>query len=377
MLNTLTSLEMFAFQLQEILYFFYLIPIPFKFNEGFTKVNISKERSTWILWGGSMTIMFIYGLVQAFSIVRYTFFCPLDEFELVHKIVLTLGTTMVLGGSVLTLVALRDITTFVSGFNEMLKLNLNVENCKVIGTATAPFFVTGIALSMNWDGTYFILEEVLTHPFNRTQLEILTSLGIRGIPLFLISLETARGGSFCFSIFILTIAKFIRVTNCLLSSELGFDSLFRFQLHQRLVLKKIQGLLFATNHLCLFVVFWITVASLCISLKGGGGTIPTVIWYCAILIANFLIVGISILLPDVARTCDSCKTVVENCQVSTRSKYKVWKTKTQGINFRKAVSMIPIRIPYGSFYIIGLEFAVDYFTLIMLRTVDAILIEEL
>ncbi|CAL8121122.1 unnamed protein product [Orchesella dallaii] len=328
-------------------------------------------------------------------LIPYGSFYTID-FEVIKGTFLFLTTSLVLVECGLQLLALTDIAGTVSGFNEMLKLVSKIERYikQKEGKVTCQSDIYGCLLcvtiacvvimlpcvccgSLIWnvDGPYFVIENMLTETAIRSRTEKLVGLICRAVILLAVSLEAARSFSFGFCCLMVLSAKFVKSTEYLLSHGLTVDYAIRFQLQQTLALIKLEMVMVPTFYFGLFVLFWTTVGLQCICLMGGN-KVPTYVLYCTVLVLILFIVGQSIMLPDIGRASDNGKKVVQNCELVARRCYFQLPTTSRASTLKRAEAMIPVQIPYGRFYAVDLEFVVNYFTLILLRTVDAILIFE-
>lgn len=62
----------------------------------------------------------------------------------------------------------------------------------LLGCALTPIFITGMAIFLNWDCYYFILEEYLPDPHYRGTTTILVALALRTVVVFLCAAEMSR-----------------------------------------------------------------------------------------------------------------------------------------------------------------------------------------
>ncbi|CAL8076232.1 unnamed protein product [Orchesella dallaii] len=80
--------------------------------------------------------------------------------------------------------------------------------------------------------------------------------------------------------------------------------------------------------------------------------------------------------PKLAKVCDDHATMIELHQRYVQELFTNGKRRhREGLrDIKRARSMVPMKFRYGGFYWIGKDFMVEYFTLMLLRSFDAVLI---
>lgn len=236
-----------------------------------------------------------------------------------------------------------------------------------------PFAATFAALYTSYDVTYLIFNDILTDPYQRGLTEILLQFFMRAFIIFSIALETARTGTFFGCCIMVGIDIFAKIQEMLRSRVKSFDYFHIIYTHQRVLLSPIQDWLNLIIYLCLSLIFWVTVSSCWVCAKCYG-KVHWPLYYFAVLGALFLIFSLVLLLPQSVHAVEITKEVVKLHFQQVRENYSKKKSRGGLLQLKQARAIAPIRFWYGPFWVIGKKFVMEYFSLILLRSFDAILI---
>jgi len=237
----------------------------------------------------------------------------------------------------------------------------------------SPFPIALMAIYSHFDSTYYFLEYMLSHPVNRSVQEIILGVVIRVTILLPICSEMARTGAFYTVCLAVSVSRFVKFTKNLQAHDIKVTQFYKFYSLGRLVLKIQQRLMDSVVYLGLFACFWVTVICVCVAVKGDEH-IPTFIHWYFTAAAPVVITFQVLFYPDAAKACDNNIKLVRRYKQMAMQNYSNLKTKGRKIDLLVAISIYPIRIPYGPFYVLGSEFFSGYFSLLLQRTADAILI---
>lgn len=145
----------------------------------------------------------------------------------------------------------------------------------------------------------------------------------------------------------------------------------------RILFSKVKEWITLVIYLVVGTLFWTTVGC-CWSCVKCYGKVPWPIYTFCVVGAILLIFGHLLVLPPSVKAAEMCMEAVKFHYKRAKLNYALatWKMRSDRIILKQGFAVAPIKFKYGSFWVIGKRFAVEYFCLLMWRMFDAILIVD-
>lgn len=235
--------------------------------------------------------------------------------------------------------------------------------CILLGLGTTPVFGTTIAIALDLDPFYNILEEILPHPYYRDMQMILGCYLLRISILLACSLEYIRFVTLLAYGLLVISSGIISVIHKLQHIKSSWDCA---PLYSRLriiilgsahALSKGMCLLIPFIHFCTVLALWISTSL--------WGLVPISILVMSFMFGICLLLASSILLPTLAKVSTETKKLVEN----RRDRHYITSRVVRHTNlyfFTVWKAQRIVGVPCGTFFTFGPEVTTEY----LLWTVD-------
>lgn len=232
------------------------------------------------------------------------------------------------------------------------------------------------ALYTNYDVIYLLLEDLfLPNAMYRRIPEILLGYFVRIVIILGLSLETARSATFFGCCSLAMIDHCTKIVEMLIHRVKSFEEFLYIYMNLRLLYCKIAEWAHNVIYLALGLCFWVNVGSSWVGVQCYG-KIHWPVYYSCLCMAIFFTFAHIILLPHIAQAAETGVEVVKLHYRQARLRYSqaVLKSRQAKLQLKRGKATAPVKFWYGPFWVIGKRFAGHYFSLMLLRTFDSILI---
>lgn len=230
-------------------------------------------------------------------------------------------------------------------------------------------------LNADIDPTYFILENFLPHPFYRTTSQILLSYVLRGISVYLCSVDLCRSIMIGGSCLIICIQHCSTVYKTLLAKVRDFKGFYKYYTMERILFQNVESLSHKIIYMTFSLSFWTLLAACWICVKCNG-RVPEPLYFCAILVLILLVLGHMILLPLICQVTSITQLIIKVHLLRIMTLYTRKKTRRNKWEVMQTKACSPIKVKYGWFFELRREFVMEYCALIMVRCFDVVLIVD-
>ncbi|CAL8097713.1 unnamed protein product [Orchesella dallaii] len=395
----LNDSQRFAFGIYNF-FTFCMPPLPITWDENYDGIHLRVPGYKSIPYAISSAFVLFVDFWMIYSMCWHGFIKPHPDYGLVDVSILLIMITATTAGYYIAAIAFRNVNDNVTGFNELIYLNQNIvsgfsqvrykdfiekqskkENkfghflCTLVAALNIfPFVVTPITILSNYD--FVNIDDVLTDPMYRPISEIVIGLVVPPVIVLLFFLEICRNASFLTALVVISAGNFLTITDSLLyfCEKMEHNTFYSYYIQASLIYRKMESLISSVFYVGMATTFWIVVAGAWLSVKGKD-KMPPIIHSGIVVVIGILVLVCVIVLPKMANACDNQITLVirfEQHVVKSFDGSK--KTRQNLIQVKRAKTIIPVRIRYGSFYKIGKAFIVQYFEVMLLRSLDSILI---
>lgn len=236
-----------------------------------------------------------------------------------------------------------------------------------------PLFVAA-AMWIDVDGIYFLLEMILPDPMYRDRNYIYGALACRFILLFWSFEESCRIIGLICCVGYLWVDRAGKIITVLRTRVINFSGFYRYYIYLTLLFQRIREIAEYVLYCLLTILFWATVASCWICVKGTVNqiTLPFYISFFVTAIASTTFFIITI--PLLCGTLDAAAQVIYENYIRSRFRCVKVNSVTEKIELMKVQAVRPIGIKYGIFHDVDSDFAMEFFSLIVLRIFDVILV---
>lgn len=226
----------------------------------------------------------------------------------------------------------------------------------------------------NFDCPYFILEEILPDPTERTKETIIVTTLCRFILCLVCCIEAFRTCVFttcCLAIF------FDRVTKVMKILFLDVRDSYKFCVYYKktlVIFQKVKEVLHIIVYLLMTLSFWTLVISCWASVKCSVSVVGLPIYLTLLLTAIGQCVGHYLAIPFTCDVVELATHVVSFHKMVAKIKYAKRKIRIRKMYLQKCEAIMPVRIKYGPFGILAKDFYREYIMIICVRIFDAILV---
>lgn len=249
---------------------------------------------------------------------------------------------------------------------------LMIVGCAFIG----PFLMTIAAIYADIDYTYYPLEAILPDPKYRSFHTIIAALLIRLIFLFWGCVEGWRTLLIMIYLSYILIEQVVKIISVLVSRVFLFRDFYSNYIYFKLVYSKVEKVLNVVTYIATSMTFWALVASYWICVKGTIENVSLPLYLMFVLVAVVITASYSIVLPVLCKTLEMAVKVVEKHRKKALFQYVRCKGFSHRLNVMRVMGIHPVRLKYGMFLTIRMDFLREYCGLIVNRTFEAILVVE-
>ncbi|CAL8147066.1 unnamed protein product [Orchesella dallaii] len=373
-------------QLHQLL-FFYMYPLPLKWNKEYDKLVFEKLHQL-IPWGIDYIFILSYIFFCFFDVVLINY-CPIPGRHVrVDTIVQVLAGSLSIAYCAVIYAGLTNLSC-VSGFNGLIRLvydnNDEVRGSEdnlittwvmlcVIASSLSGFFFALVLVAIEYDTFYFILEQILPPPMYRTRDTIIGSVLLRFVLILPGVTEISRSLSYVLTLFMVLLDSATKVAKRM-TERLQDNPVEFHKVYVQLCLLYGMGKQYVHKvvWMALTGTFWTLVIFTWICIKGWHH-LPPVIRNMFAVVTFLLVLFHVIMLPKAIQALITISNFADTGKKLAKKLYVRTHTRESRILVRQTRAVLPIKVSYGLFWTIDRDFLMDYLYLVTLRTFDALLI---
>ncbi len=247
----------------------------------------------------------------------------------------------------------------------------------VVGSAfTGPYLMTIAAIYADIDYTYYPLEAILPDPIYRNFQTIITALLIRLVFLFWGCVEGWRTFLFLVYLGFILIERAVKILMVLTSRVFLFRDFYKNYIYFKLVYSKVEKVVQVITYISFSIYFWALVASYWVCVQGTIEKVTLPLYLMFALVALAITLAHFLILPLLCGAMEMAIHVVAVHRQKARFQYVKFKGFGYKLNVLRVAGIQPVRLRYGMFWTIRMEFLGEYVWLIVNRTFDAILVVD-
>lgn len=385
--------------------FFYMHPLPIKFKYESCKLSGSHSKQCWITAGVSVILVFLTLLAVIYVIIIDGIIRPRLDFGPLNYFIFLTCALVGIWFTVIVSIVLTKLQTLLLAYNKILSFEqkllrtyskLNHSKSRVIARVLVlvniwagmfPWCAEFVAILLNLDVGYFLLEKVLPNPFYRSTIWIVLAIPIRFAICFPFLFDGIRILSYFFNLAILCLESFIVIFNVLKHDAVTWPQ-FRLWYTQLLLIHKcIETIINLIAYISLNGIFWIVVICCSILVTAGlklkFGMILTIT--CCFMTIT-LISGIVVILPKVCSLSTICSFIIKRKRYMVnlsliqivrqkRSKlatlaYIIDKVCQRKLDIKQGAAMMSLVFKCGPFFVLQRGFTIEFLNLMLIRVVD-------
>lgn len=243
----------------------------------------------------------------------------------------------------------------------------------VIGMSILPLAIVVSCLVSNVDVTYFLL---CKFGLINTGLVVVSTIGhlLRLMILCIVSLEPCRSGAQIVFIVFAMLSRIEKITKCL--AFFNSDSV-RFRFFTNIVyieFKKVQSLLDKLVYIMFTPTFWLVVLLVWALVRYSSSQVSFTLYVTVACLLVSILSMLLCLIPMASRQMDAYKNAIKENILCAKQLNIDWKTKQSRFLLKQAACIRLIELNCGYNGKLGREFSNHYFSGIVLRCFDAILL---
>lgn len=262
-------------------------------------------------------------------------------------------------------------------FSQVQKLSINQKRLLYFPLPVAflmPIVIAIICGLTDLDGFYFVLEELLPHPFTRERRTISLAFVARFLKNFLIASEVTRTMLHLYFLCMMAVIRLSTLVDILLFQKSTVQIKARTYNCIRIILANTYPFLDLALFIVLSFMFWTIVCSTWLSVKTSPTGISGLFYYFFCSISVFSSCLLYVLLKSACSILAKLHLVPIFNEAKARLSFTLCKSflRLEATCIWKAIK--PVVFMYGNFSKIDEDFVLILFWLISLRSVDAILL---
>lgn len=242
----------------------------------------------------------------------------------------------------------------------------------IMSLSVLPFVIVATCIITNVDVAFFILTTVTSLVKTKTMLVWYVGNIFRVFVLFVVSTEGVRSVAYIVFFVSLVLIRLEKINQCL---ERFKREPNRFRYHTNIVYMEfsvVQWTLNSSFYVALTSLFWLVVCNTWITVRNS--QMPYILYASLFAVNGTILCFLLAMLPTAARQIDKYKWVVGQNIQNARQLNVGWVTKASRFALGQAVSIRCIEIKCGYTGKIGKEFSNEYFSDIILRCFEVILL---
>ncbi|CAL8135201.1 unnamed protein product [Orchesella dallaii] len=246
---------------------------------------------------------------------------------------------------------------------------------QVLAVCLLPYITTPFAILSDSDVGYYVQQDLLTDPHYRPLSEIVIGFVVRVIVLHYFWLEVCRTGRYLTAWVIMAGSYFMFATDALehICSRIEHKTFYAHYTHLRILFSMTSKFISTSTYVGGAALFWTVVGGVWISVTGVGKMSPVV--HAAISLGTGVLILLCVIfLPKMANACDSQIKIIGLHQRHVNRLFAVKRTRAGLADVKRAKAIVPVRLMYGEFKVIGKEFTVEFLELMLQRSLDVVLI---
>lgn len=231
-------------------------------------------------------------------------------------------------------------------------------------------------ISADFDCPYFIFEEILEDPKYRSQEVIYFTLLIRFTLCLIVCLETSRTCMFIACCLAILVDRFTEFLLILLQDIRDSYKFYICYTKFSIMFKKAENFFQLLVYLVMCICFWAQVVCCWVVVKADVLNVGFFMYTIFVIVVISLGLFHVLIIPMFCSALELTSQVVKIHTLFAEIRYSKRKSRLRKLYVKLCQSILPIRVKYGPFGTLGIDFCREYFWVIVMRVFDTILLVE-